>query len=226
MKLLVVDDDADLLAVVSFALRQAGFPVVQANSYGTALAEFRNEQPTLVILDINLPGGSGFDLCEAIRRVSAVPIMMLTVRGEEADLVRSLELGADDYLTKPFSPRTLIARVKALLRRAGIEGSSQQSPTQAGILQLDADTLTLRIGDERELRLTPLEVRLLQLLFANAGQVVQADRLLAHVWGQRGGGDRQLLKQLVHRLRQKLSDDAEQPRWLETVPNAGYRLRI
>ena len=225
MKLLVVDDDADLLAVVSFALRQAGLPVVQANSYGTALAEFRAEQPSLVILDINLPGGSGFDLCEAFRRVSAVPIMMLTARGEEADLVRALELGADDYLTKPFSPRTLIARVKALLRRAGLEAGSSAAPTQAGQLRLDADTLSLHIGDERQLRLTPLEVRLLQLLFANAGQVVQADRLLTHVWGQRGGGDRQLLKQLVHRLRAKLGDDAEQPRWLETIPNAGYRLR-
>jgi DNA-binding response OmpR family regulator len=225
VKLLVVDDDADLLAVVSFALRQAGFPVVQANSYGTALAEFRAEQPTLVILDINLPGGSGFGLCEAFRKVSAVPIMMLTARGEESDLVRALELGADDYLTKPFSPRTLIARVKALLRRSGLEGGSQGAATQAGRLRLDADTLMLHIGDERQLRLTPLEVRLLQLLFANAGQVVQADRLLTHVWGQRGGGDRQLLKQLVHRLRSKLGDDAEQPRWLETIPNAGYRLR-
>jgi DNA-binding response OmpR family regulator len=225
MKLLVVDDDADLLAVVSFALRQAGMPVVQANSFGSALAEFRAEQPSLVILDINLPGGSGFDLCEAIRKVSAVPIMMLTVRGEESDLVRALELGADDYMTKPFSPRTLIARVKALLRRAGLEGSSQPTPTQVGQLRLDAETLMLHIGDERQLRLTPLEVRLLQLLFANAGQVVHADRLLVHVWGQRGGGDRQLLKQLVHRLRQKLGDDAEHPRWLETVPNAGYRLR-
>jgi DNA-binding response OmpR family regulator len=225
LKLLVVDDDADLLAVVSFALSQAGWPVVQANSYGTALAEFRTEMPSLVILDINLPGGSGFELCEAIRKVSAVPIMMLTVRGEEVDLVRALELGADDYMTKPFSPRTLIARVRALLRRAGAEGASQPAPTHAGELQLDTDTLTLRIGGTRELRLTPLEVRLLQLLFANAGQVVQADRLLTHVWGQRGGGDRQLLKQLVHRLRQKLGDDAEHPRWLETVPNAGYRLR-
>jgi len=225
MKVLVVDDDADLLAVVSFALRQAGFPVVQANSQGTALAEFRNEQPTLVILDINLPGGSGFAVCEAIRRDSAVPIMMLTARGEEADLVRALELGADDYLTKPFSPRTLIARVKALLRRAGLEGSTQPAPSQVGALRLDADSLTLTIEGERDLRLTPLEVRLLQLLFANAGQVVQADRLMAHVWGQRGGGDRQLLKQLVHRLRIKLGDDAGEPRWLETIPNAGYRLR-
>jgi DNA-binding response OmpR family regulator len=226
MKLLVVDDDADMLAVVTFALRQAGFAVVQAGSYGSGLAEFRREQPSLAILDINLPGGSGFDLCQAIRRESAAPIMMLTVRGEEADLVRALELGADDYLTKPFSPRTLIARVRALLRRAGQETASYTAVLQAGPLVLDAEALALRIAGKGELRLTPLEVRLLQLLFANAGQVVASSRLLAHIWGQRSGGDRQLLKQLVHRLRTKLLEHGEEPQWLETVPNAGYRLRV
>ena len=222
MKLLVVDDDADMLAVVGFALRQAGFPVVSANSYGTALKTFRTEQPDLAILDINLPGGSGFELCGLLRKESTTPIMMLTARGEEADLVRALELGADDYLTKPFSPRTLVARVKALLRRAGHEGSS---PTRVGELALDADLLLLHIA-EREIRVTPLESRLLQMLLANAGTVVHTDRLLVNIWGHRGGGDRQLLKQLVHRLRQKIGDDPDQPRWLETVPSVGYMLRI
>jgi DNA-binding response OmpR family regulator len=222
MKLLIVDDDADMLAVIGFALRQAGFPVVQANSYGTALAAFRSEQPDLAILDINLPGGSGFELCGTFRKESNLPIMMLTVRGEEADLVHALELGADDYLTKPFSPRTLTARVKALLRRSGQQDSAAQ--TRAGDLVLDADLLQLRIG-ERTVRITPLECRLLQLLLANAGQVVHTDRLLVHVWGHRGGGDRQLLKQLVHRLRQKIGDDPVQPRWLGTVPSVGYMLR-
>lgn len=222
MKLLVVDDDADMLAVVGFALRQAGFPVVSANSYGTALSAFRTERPDLAILDINLPGGSGFDLCDVLRKESTAPIMMLTARGEEADLVRALELGADDYLTKPFSPRTLVARVKALLRRAGREGSSQ---TQVGDVVLDEDLLMLRI-DGREVKVTPLESRLLQLLLANAGQVVRTDRMLVHVWGHRGGGDRQLLKQLVHRLRQKIGDDPEQPRWLSTIPSVGYMLRV
>jgi len=222
MKLLVVDDDADMLGVVGFALRQAGFPVVTANSYGTALASFHHEQPDLAILDINLPGGSGFELCGQLRKQTNTPIMMLTARGEEADLVRALELGADDYLTKPFSPRTLVARVKALLRRAGQETAS---PTQAGEVALDPDLLMLRIG-EREVRVTPLESRLLQLLLAHAGQVVHTDRLLVHVWGHRGGGDRQLLKQLIHRLRQKIGDDPEQPRWLGTVPSVGYLLRV
>jgi DNA-binding response OmpR family regulator len=146
---------------------------------------------------------------------------MLTVRGDEADLVRALELGADDYLTKPFSPRTLVARIKALLRRARAE---EAPPTVAGELELLLDTLTLRIAG-REVKVTPLEARLLHLLIANAGQPVATDRILVHVWGHRGGGDRQLLKQLVHRFRQKIGDDPEQPRWLETVPNIGYRVR-
>src|SRR5277367_520080 len=140
MKLLVVDDDSDMLAVISFSLRQAGFPVVAANSYGTARATFHGEKPDLMILDINLPGGSGFDLCGVMRRESSAPIMMLTARGEEADLVRALDLGADDYLTKPFSPRTLIARVKALLRRSGIEGAAAAPLTKAGELALDAES--------------------------------------------------------------------------------------
>jgi len=221
MKILVVDDDPDMLAVTGFALQQAGYLVVKANSVGTALGTFREERPDGAILDINLPGGSGFELCAALRRESDLPILMLTVRGDEADLVRALDLGADDYLTKPFSPRTLTARVKALLRRARSEDAR---PTRAGELELALETLTLRIGGEREIKLTPLEARLLHLLIANAGQPVTTDRILVHVWGHRGGGDRQLLKQLVHRFRHKIGDDSEQSRWLETVPNVGYRL--
>ena len=121
MKLLVVDDDPDLLALVAFSLTNAGYAVVKAADTAEALRAFDSELPDLVILDINLPSGSGFDVCKAIRARSEVPVMMLTARGDEEDLVRALELGADDYLTKPFSPRTLLARVKALLRRAGIE---------------------------------------------------------------------------------------------------------
>ena len=222
MKILLVDDDEDMLAVTGFALANAGFVVVKANSYGSALGTFRAEQPDLALLDINLPGGSGFDLCVALRRESRLPIMMLTVRGEETDLVRALELDADDYLTKPFSPRTLVARVRALLRRAGLETTDRSA---AGSFSLDADGLALTIEGAGEFKVTPLEARLLQLLIAQAGQVVPTERLLVHVWGHRAGGDRQLLKQLVHRLRQKICEDPESPRWLETVPGAGYRLR-
>jgi DNA-binding response OmpR family regulator len=221
MKILIVDDDADLLALVAFALTQAGYAVVRAADAPEALQVFDAEAPDLAILDINLPHGSGFDVCRAIRQRSRVPVMMLTVRGEEADLVKALEIGADDYLTKPFSPRTLLARVKALLRRAGMETGG---PMTVGALSLDLEGLALRVGDAPPLRLTKLEVRLLQILMANAGHVVGTERLLVHVWGSSGSGDRQLLKQLVHRLRHKIEPDPLQPRYLLTESGAGYRL--
>lgn len=220
MKILVVDDDPDLRSVTAFALQQAGMVVAQADCTASGLAAFRAGAPDLAILDINLPGGSGFDLCQAIRRESALPILMLTVRNEESDLVRALELGADDYLTKPYSPRTLVARCKALLRRAGTATPNMS----AGSIRLDATTLELHVGEATQ-RVTPLETRLLQLLIAHAGQPVGSERLLAQVWGHRGGGDRQLLKQLVHRLRLKLGSMPGGGEWLETVANVGYRLR-
>ncbi len=222
MKLLVVDDDPDLLALVAFALTNAGYAVVKAPDAPEALRVFDAELPNLVILDINLPSGSGFDVCKAIRARSEVPVMMLTARGEEEDLVRALELGADDYLTKPFSPRTLLARVKALLRRAGSEPGDT---VQAGRVALDLEAHTIAIDGGEPLRLTRLETRLLQILVAQAGHVVSAERLLAHVWGHRGSGDRQLLKQLVHRLRQKLEKDPAGADLLHTEAGVGYRLK-
>ncbi len=222
MKILVVDDDPDLLALVAFALTNAGYAVVKAADAGPAIAAFDRELPNLVLLDINLPSGSGFDVCRNIRDRSQVPVMMLTARGEEEDLVRALELGADDYLTKPFSPRTLLARVKALLRRAGIESADTLT---AGGVSLDLEAQTLAFADGAALRLTRLETRLLQILIAQAGHVVTTERLLAHVWGHRGSGDRQLLKQLVHRLRQKLERASPGNDPLQTESGIGYRLK-
>jgi DNA-binding response OmpR family regulator len=222
MKILVVDDDPDLLALVAFALTNAGYGVVRAADAPAALGVFDAELPDLVVLDINLPTGSGFDVCKAIRSRSEVPVMMLTARGEEEDLVRALELGADDYLTKPFSPRTLLARVRALLRRAGIE---QADTLQAGGVALDLEAHSISIGGGAPVRLTRLETRLMQILVAQAGHVVPAERLLAHVWGHRGSGDRQLLKQLVHRLRQKLEREPAGAGLLHTEAGVGYRLK-
>jgi DNA-binding response OmpR family regulator len=222
MKILVVDDDPDLLALVAFALTNAGYAVVKAADAAPAVAAFDRELPNLVLLDINLPSGSGFDVCRNIRVRSQVPVMMLTARGEEEDLVRALELGADDYLTKPFSPRTLLARVRALLRRAGIESADTLT---AGSVSLDLEAQTLAFTGGPSLRLTRLETRLLQILIAQAGHVVTAERLLLHVWGHRGSGDRQLLKQLVHRLRQKLERAAPGNDPLQTESGVGYRLK-
>src|SRR5687768_2444207 len=191
MKILCADDDQDLLALIAFTLSQAGYLVVRAGDGTSAIRCFASELPDLVLLDINMPGASGFQVCEAIRAHSRIPVMMLTVRGEEEDLVQALELGADDYLTKPFSPRTLLARVKALLRRAGMETGG---PLTAGKLSLDLEGLSLKVGDGASVRLTKLETRLLQILIANVGNVVGTERLLTHVWGHRGSGDRQLLK--------------------------------
>jgi DNA-binding response OmpR family regulator len=218
---MIADDDRDLLGLIAFTLTQAGYLVVKASDGSAALRAFADESPDLVVLDINMPLASGFQVCEAIRTKSTVPIMMLTVRGEEEDLVKALELGADDYLTKPFSPRTLLARIKALLRRAGIETSA---PLAAGRIALDVQEHTVRIGDAEPVRLTKLELRLLQMLLANAGRTVSSDRLLIQVWGHRNSGDRQLLKQLVHRLRQKIEEDPAAPRWLQTSAGSGYKL--
>jgi DNA-binding response OmpR family regulator len=223
MKILIADDDRDLLELIGFALTQAGFLVLKAPDGAAALRLFEAEAPDLLVLDINMPGATGFQVCESVRARSSVPVMMLTVRSEEEDLVKALELGADDYLTKPFSPRTLLARVRALLRRAGMDTSA---PLAAGRVTLNMDEHTVRIGEGAPVRLTKLELRLLHMLLAHAGRTVSSDRLLVQIWGHRNSGDRQLLKQLVHRLRQKIESDPAMPRVLQTAAGAGYKLVV
>jgi DNA-binding response OmpR family regulator len=223
MKILVVDDDQELVDLISYALRQAAYMVVAASDGAMALEVFERETPDLVILDINLPKLDGNEVCRRLRATSSVPIMMLSVRSGEEDQVRGLDLGADDYLTKPFSPRALLARVRALLRRRGAE---KPAPLVAGDFALDLELQSLTVAGKRPIRLTRLELRLLQLLLVNAGRTVATERLLTHVWGSRGGGDRQLVKQLVHRLRQKIESDAAMPRYLKNVPGVGYILDV
>ena len=224
MKILVADDDLDLLGLVAYSLSQSGYLVVKASDGPGALATFEAESPDLAILDINMPGTSGFEVCTAIRARGDVPVMMLTARGEEQDLVKALDLGADDYLTKPFSPKTLLARVKALLRRANAERS--QVPLSAGRVALDLENYTVRIAGGDPISLTKLELRLLQMLLAQSGRAVNSDRLLVQVWGHRGSGDRQLLKQLVHRLRHKIEANPAVPQLLQTAAPAGYKLVV
>ena len=219
MKILLVDDDHDLLAVTAFALQQAGFMVIKARDGASALEAFVHEEPDLAVLDINMPHMDGFELAKHIRQRSQAPLIMLTVRSEEEDVVRALGLGADDFLTKPFSPRILIARIRALLRRVGMETEGTISFDR---LILHVEDLALEGLGEEPISLTPLEVRFLQLLFVHAGRTVSTERILSHVWGNRAGGNRQLLKQLVHRLRQKLETDPAEPRLLKTVPHSGY----
>ncbi len=228
MKILVVDDDLELLGLVSFALRQAGYFALEAADGPKALDVFNRERPDLVVLDVNLPGLSGFEVCRRIREQALTPIMMLTVRGSEEDEVKGLDLGADDYLTKPFSPRTLLARVRALLRRGEAdrpESERKERAYPAGDLTLDVDNQTVSVRDGAPVRLTNLEFRLLQYLLVNAEHAIPAERLTHHVWGYQGIGDRQLLKQLVHRLRQKIESNPAQPQYVITVAGIGYMLR-
>ena len=224
MKILVVDDDRELLGLISFALRQAGYLVIEAADGLEAVAAFEREQPDLALLDVNLPGLNGFEVCRRIREQSAAPIMMLTVRSAEEDEVKGLDLGADDYLTKPFSPRTLLARVRALLRRS--EGERSTAPVESGDVALDVERQSVRVRGGESIHLTALEFRLLQYLVANAGHTISFERLTNHVWGYRGMGDRQLLKQLVHRLRQKVESDPAEPQHIVTVAGLGYMLQI
>jgi DNA-binding response OmpR family regulator len=221
MKVLLVDDDPDLLSVTGFALQQAGFVIVKASDGFAALQVFETEKPDVAVLDINMPRMSGFELAQKLRQKSQIPVLMLTVRSEEQDVVRALSLGADDYLTKPFSPRILIARIRALLRRSGMEA---EGAVTFGPLTLHVEDFTLEGLSVEPIRLTRLEMRLLQVLFGHAGRTAPTERILAHVWGNRASGNRQLLKQLVHRLRQKIESDPAAPKLLRTVPNAGYAL--
>ncbi len=228
MKILAVDDDVELLGLIGFALRQAGYLVIEAAHGNAALEAFDREQPDLVLLDANLPGVNGFEVLQRIREHASTPIMMLTVLNSEEDEVRGLDLGADDYLTKPFSPRTLLARVRALLRRGETdrqEGIHKERAYRAGDLMLDVESQSVSVRGGTPVRLTGLEFRLLHYLLVNAEHTLPAERLTQHVWGYRGGDDRQILKQLVHRLRHKVEHNPAEPEYVITVAGVGYMLR-
>jgi DNA-binding response OmpR family regulator len=232
MKALIVDDDRVLADVLAFTLRREGFEVIQAYDGEAALESWAEEQPDLIVLDVNMPRLDGFAVCQRIREQADTPIILLTVRGEEDDIVHGLKLGADDYITKPFSPRQLVARAHAVLRRSG--RSVAPAIRQAGDLMLDPSRRELRIGGGEPVPLTPLESRLLDYLMLNVGHVLTAEAIITHVWGVEGG-DRDMLRQLVHRLRGKITQahglEAGEPGLvelvsIETVPGLGYGLTL
>ena len=219
--ILVIDDELHIRQLLRSSLSERGYRVTVAATGEEGLDLAAAARPDAVILDLGLPGMDGFEVCRTLRTWSEAPILILSARYDEMEKVRALDLGADDYLTKPFSPRTLLARVRALLRRAGMEVGGAMT---VGSLRLDLEAHVLRLGGAEPVKLTKLENRPLQILIANAGHVVGTERLLTHVWGHRGSGDRQLLKQLVHRLRQKIEADPAAPQVLKTESGAGYRL--
>lgn len=223
MKALIVDDDRVLADLVAFTLQREGFEVIKAYDGEMALRHWRADQPELVVLDVNLPDTDGFALCRQMRQEADTPIIMLTVRGEDEDVVRGLELGADDYIHKPFSPRQLVARIQAVLRRAG--KTTVPAVRRVGDLTLDVSRREVQIGPDKIVPLTSLETKLLDYLMLNVGHVLTGDSIIDHVWGAEGA-DRDMLRQLVYRLRHKIEPDPTNPRYIETVSGLGYGLTL
>ncbi|MDI6824105.1 MAG: response regulator transcription factor [Bacillota bacterium] len=227
-KVLVVEDEAVLLSTLKFNLEKEGYAVATARDGWEALEVARAEKPDLVILDVMLPELDGIEVCRHLRRESAVPVVMLTARGEEIDRVVGLEVGADDYVTKPFSMRELMARVRAVLRRVALDREAAAASTrdtqvvEAGPVSIDAGARRVRVrGENVELR--PKEFDLLWLLVQNRGMVLSRDLILEKVWGYDFPGDMRTVDVHIRWLREKIEENPGQPRWITTVRGLGYR---
>jgi two-component system response regulator ResD len=218
---LVVDDEPIVRDVVVRYLEREGFRTLEAGDGGGARALLERQSPDIVVLDVMLPGIDGLELCRWIRDRSAMPVILLTARGEEADRIVGLELGADDYVTKPFSPRELVARVRAVLRRTEPTAGPRQQLSFDG-LELNGETREVR-REGRELRLTAKEFDLLWFLASHPRRVFSRDQLMRSVWGYEAALDTGTVTVHVRRLREKVEADASRPRFLETVWGVGYR---
>jgi len=218
---LVVDDEPIVREVVVSYLRREGFRTLEAGDGNTARELLESDEPGLVVLDVMLPGADGLELCRWIRSRSDVPVIMLTARGEEADRIVGLELGADDYVTKPFSPRELAARVRTVLRRSG---PSVAKADRLSFEALEIDARTREVTKDGEpLRLTAKEFDLLWFLANHPRQVFSRDQLMDRVWGYEAALDTGTVTVHMRRLREKIEDEPSRPRYLETVWGVGYR---
>ena len=225
MKVVVVDDSPEIIEVVSlcFQLRWSGTDVLSADTGTKGLELIETENPDVVILDIGLPGMDGFQVLRELRRFSQVPVIMLTVRGEDTDVAKGLELGADDYITKPFSHIELVARVQAVMRRVqGLPVSSEERPFVSGNLSVDFTSNEVKL-DEKPVKLTSTESKLLYLLIRNEGRLVSHENLLTKVWGETYVDARDLLRVHIQHLRQKLGDSVESPSIIVTEHGMGYK---
>jgi DNA-binding response OmpR family regulator len=224
-RILAVDDEPRYLEIIRFNLEAAGYRVACAASGEEALRAVAADEPELIVLDVMLPGIDGFEVLRRVRERSGCPTIMLTAKGAEEDKVRGLRLGADDYVTKPFSAQELLARVEAVLRRARVpEGESRHQPTiDVGELRIDQQRKQVTLGGS-DVRLSPTEYRLLVCLATNLGVVLSRDELLTRVWGKAYEGEDEILRVTLWRLRHKLGDAAAEPRYIVTRPGLGYML--
>jgi len=224
---LTADDDPQLLRLIARNLQLEDYDVLVASDGKQALEQIEQHAPDLVLLDVMMPKMDGFTVCQRVREFSAVPIIMVTARGQEQDKIRGFDLGADDYLTKPFSIEELLARVRAVLRRAQFTASEQthamHSTTTIGDLTIDFAQHLVRMG-AREIELTPTEYHILAYLAQNAGRVVTQDLLLEHIWGTEYIGEGHMLQVNINRLRRKIEPDPLHPRYILTRVGIGYLL--
>lgn len=224
-RILVVDDEPEIQKYTASSLRTHGYQVLTADDGSEALKIVSEEIVHLVLLDIMMPGPNGFEVCQAIRRDSAVPIIMLSSRGQERDKVRALDAGADDYLTKPFGVEELLARVRAVMRRSGIADATSAPAVHTQDFDIDFGRRRITANGQ-EITLTPTEFNLLAHLARNAGKVLTHRAILQSVWGPEYGDETDYLWAYVRRLRRKMEPDPQHPRYLITEAGVGYRLEI
>jgi len=225
MKVLLVEDDADLLDLLTYALGREGYTVLTAMDGQQALRRWEDDSPDVVLLDANIPKVDGYEVCRRIRHEGATPIIMLTARDEEEDVLHGFRVGADDYVNKPFSAKQLAARIKAVLRRAQADPYRQPvREVKVGNVRLDLQSYNVTSGD-RQIQLTPLEFRILYLLGVNEGRVIPYSRLVEYAWGYEGG-DSSLLKTHICHIRQKLNLSAGKNGGIRAVPGVGYSLAM
>ena len=209
-----------MVGVIAYALQTAGFQVIMAYDGLQALQQVKEHHPDIVILDVTMPGVDGFEVCRRVRNETTIPVLLLTVKDEPEDVIKGLELGADDYMTKPFSTRELVLRVQAILRRTRIR---QVTVVESGPLRIDFERHRVTLH-ELPIELTPLEYRLLTCLAANVGRVLTWQSLLKEAWQlDVWQGSKEMVKVQIHRLRQKLEPNPAQPRFIHTVRGVGYR---
>ncbi len=222
-RILVVDDEERMVRFIHLNLEHDGFRVIDAFNGSQALERLRTGMPDLVILDVMMPDIDGFEVLRTIREFSTVPVIMLTAKGEEEDRVRGLELGADDYVTKPFSPRELVSRVRAVLRRTEMASGAKHGPIQVDeYLKLDFDRHEIWVGGKL-VNLRPTEYRLLYYLVQNAGWVVTHDQILTHVWGYEYRDQPHYVRLYINYLREKIEKDPANPQYILTERGTGYR---
>jgi DNA-binding response OmpR family regulator len=224
VQILVVDDDRDIADIIGYSLRKDGHEPILAHSGEDALAIAARSRPDLVLLDVMLPGLSGFEVCRQLRSRGNIPVILLTAKGEEADRVWGLDLGADDYITKPFSHRELLARIRAVARRAAAAETPNEGEVTVGALSIDFGGHSVTV-DQRQVDLTPKEYEILHCLALNVGRVVPHERLLSFVWGPHHlDSDVDQLKVHVRHLREKIERNPSAPEYVTTMRGVGYRL--